>query len=81
MINCGDDYLLSVGDNGFDFYIHENCHQNNMSFASFGDGRGSFEVNFSGNNQKGYLAGESNFRVKEIEVFKLQYEFDVEKKE
>ena len=30
-----------------------------------------------GISQKGYLVGESNFKVKEIEVFKLDYEFDV----
>lgn len=70
-VDHSKDYLVAFG-RGHDFRISSNCHLNNESYSNFGY---TYQLpdNVAMNTEeaKSYLAGSYQFKVVEIEVYKV----------
>ncbi|EFC42630.1 predicted protein [Naegleria gruberi] len=67
-----DAYDLAIFGGGCDFYISDSCNINSASYSEFGD---SYELplgySFGSEQTHVFLGGKFDFRVSEIEVFKI----------
>jgi hypothetical protein len=68
------DFLSIFGCYGSDFLITNDCNVNEASYSSFGDNYELPEGLEKGTDEaKAYLGGSEHFKVKEIEVFKVEF--------
>ena len=65
--------MLAFG-RGHDFRISSNCNQNNESYSNFGyTYQLPDNISLNSDEAKAYLAGSYQFKVSEVEVYKVVF--------